>query len=336
MKVKYIRRDIPEEISEAGGAYIQLVGKSTVGLAASVKEAIRSLHCVGEASLIEGYFFGLCRSVFAGIKADGCSRSIGDLRFFVTCGGTFDLEKGLDPAVNDVRINAQLVNGVVLDVSDWSFEDVTEGRVAFAIDGVSDGVTAGVVSNARAAEINGRDFPAEVRVAFTCGTKSVDVAASKITRTVSRIDVNASAFATLGAAEDGLPIVFTVKGAYHKATKTGVFHYTPPPVPSIVKMRQVGMASDDLFSFGTAGFTITGTNLSLAAGDKVTIELWDGTTQLASNEAAVASSTDTTIVNTAGCEDTSGVQPVQWEEKTAKLVVTKGGTRIEHPIVVNA
>jgi len=169
------------------------------------------------------------------------------------------------------------------------------------------------------------------------GTKMCDLTLDAQKSYLNSLSLKIPASATVPVGSYVVRLDCVIAGTtYRLEKKVEVVTAVVPATPTIVKMRQVGMSSDDLFSFGTAGFTITGTNLSLATGDKVTIELWDGTTQLASNEATVASSSDTTIVNTAGCEDTSGVEPVAWEQNAAKLVVTKGGTRIEHPIVVNA
>jgi len=261
MQVDYIRRDVPAEISEEGGAYIQIVGKNTVGLADSIREAIKHLYCIGEPSLIEGYFVGLMRSVFEGIKDDGHPRSVGDIQFYPVCGGTFDLDKGWDPAVNDVRIKARLVNGVELDVTDWTFRDMTQGRVAFKIEKIGDGTEDGVVTTGKDIEINGSEFPAKelLSVSWRCGLKGNTVAEDKFTRTVSRLTIDKSILSTLAATDDGLPFEVTVKGCYNKAVKTGVVKYVAEPLLSI---PDVGLK---VMTATPSGETLTiGENFTLA------------------------------------------------------------------------
>jgi len=232
MQIDYIRRDVNEAISEDGGAFIQLVNKNTIGLKSSISEAKAALYVVGADSMIEGYFVGIMRSVFEGIKEDGHPRTVGDITFYPVCGGTFDLEKGWDNAVNDVRIRARLINGITLDVSGWTFRDVTEGRVSYAIDTVSNGTQTGLVTSDADAELNGRNFPAKEKlsVQWACGTKGATVPANKFAANVARITVDKTALASLTAADDGNDITMTVKGCYNKASKTAKFAYVPTPV----------------------------------------------------------------------------------------------------------
>jgi len=228
MQIDYIRRDVNEAISEDGGAFIQLVNKNTIGLRSSISEAKAALYVVGADSMIEGYFGGTMRSIFEGIKEDGHPRTVGDITFYPVCGGQFDLDKGWDPAVNDVRIKARLLNGVTLDVTDWTFRDVTEGRVSFTIDTVSNGTVKGLVSSDKNAELNGKDFPAKEKLSvfWSCGTKGGEVASDKFTANVARITIDKSVFSSLTAADDGKDIAFVVKGCYNKASKTATFSLT--------------------------------------------------------------------------------------------------------------
>jgi len=336
MKVDYIRRDIPEEISEEGGAFIQLVGKNTVGLQSSIKEAIAHLYCVGEPSLIEGYFKAIMRSVFEGIQADGHPRSVGDVQFYPVCGGQFDLDKGWDPLVNDVRIKARLVNGVTLDVSDWTFRDVTVGRVAFTVSRVSDGTTDGVVTSNKDVEINGANFPAksDLTVSWSCGTKGGDVAADKFTATVSRITIDKTAIASLTATENGMPFEVTVKGCYNKATKKAVYAHVTPPAPTVTKVKQDGQADNDIQLLESTQYDITGTNLNLGAADKLYFARYENgekveeVEQTSCKGAVTATSIHMNGINNAGMGDA-------WynaSEGGTRLIVVKDGQSVEHNV----
>jgi len=277
MQCDYIRRDVNEAISEDGGAFIQLVNKNTVGLKSSIDEARTALFVVGANSMIEGYFIGIMRSVFEGIKEDGHPRTVGDITFYPVCGGTFDLEKGWDPKVNDVRIKARLLNGITLDVTDWTFRDVTPGRVAFAIDTVSDGTVTGQVSTQANAELNGRNFPAKelLDVSWTCGAKSGTVAADKLTVNVARITIDKTAFASLTAEDNGKDIVLTVRGCYNKATKTAVLKYVAPPQPPAITGATGTGAGQKPKAVGDT-LTIVGTNLAVPARGAVGITYDNG------------------------------------------------------------
>jgi len=276
MQIDYIRRNTPESFSEEGGAYIQIVNKQTTGLSASIEEARAALHVVGSAELIEGYFVGIMKSVFEGIRDDGHPRTVGDISFYPVCGGKFDLDKGWDPAVNDVRIKARLLNGVTLDVTDWTFRDVTEGRVAFSIDTISDGTTEGRVSTQSNVDVNCRNLPAKekISVSWVCGTKSVAVASDKFTADISRVTIDKSAFASLTAEDDGKDITVILKGCYNKATKTAVVKYVP--APTITKIE-----TDDLGGLNKgAGFNFKGTGMSWdsSRGDEVKATWTEGST----------------------------------------------------------
>jgi len=342
LKVDYIRRDVPAEISEAGGAYIQLVGKSTVGLRDSIKEAIAHLFCVGEPSMIEGYFVGIMRSVFEGIRNDGHPRSVGDIQFYPVCGGTFDLDRGWDPLVNDVRVKARIVNGVTLDVGEWTFRDATLGRVPFRIEKLGNGLSAGIVSNDRDVEVNGCDFPekAMLRVSWRCGTRGGEVAAAKYARTVSRLTIDKSVLATLTAAEDGEPFEVTVKGCYNKASKAAAFRYVaPPPTPTTVtKVTQEGRPDDTARLAAVSPCVIHGTGLTLGADDKVLIELWrDGTCLDEGDLSAhdkVVSSGDTEISLSGFQWNNRSVPDGEWWDAypDTKIVVVKNNVRYEHPM----
>jgi len=78
MNKKYIKRPIPEEISEDGGASVVFVDKDTVPLDGSINDALAGNYCTGNKVLIQNLFFGLMRSMAEGVVRDGHARQIGD------------------------------------------------------------------------------------------------------------------------------------------------------------------------------------------------------------------------------------------------------------------
>ena len=168
MNIKVIKRPIPEEICEDGGASVVIVGKETVDLETSIDEAKDVLIVVGDKLLVKGMFVGLFTSMVKGIERDGNARQLGDfITLYPVPTGEFDLDKGWQPGVNGVRIRARLMNELEIDVSNWEFEDVTPGRQAFTLGSIECGEhQLGVVDFVHPVWINGKPLPRtdEIRV----------------------------------------------------------------------------------------------------------------------------------------------------------------------------
>lgn len=126
MNIKVIKKPIPAEICEDGGASVIIIGKETVDLETSIDEAKDVLIVVGDKLLVKGMFVGLFKSMVKGIERDGNARQLGDfITLYPVPTGEFDLDKGWQAGVNGVRIRARLMNELELDISNWEFEDVT-------------------------------------------------------------------------------------------------------------------------------------------------------------------------------------------------------------------
>jgi len=338
MQADYIRRDVPAEISEEGGAFIQIVGKTTVGLAESIKESLDGLHVVGSPTMIEGYFKGLMRSVFEGIAADGHPRSVGDITFYPTPGGTFDLERGWNPLFNDVRVKARLANGITLDVSGWTFRDVTPGRQAFSIESVSDGTTPGAVTVGSGAELNGRNFPAKalLRIEWTCGLKSGTVEAAKFTSNVSRINIASDGLTGLTNDDAGKAIVFAVKGCYNKASKTAMV-LAGATLPTVTNAQTPGKSANTVVFGDETPWYITGTGFQ--SGDHVTIELYNPDTGALWDSGDLTSkgkvtSLTATRIDLDGIRSDGARPDGDWinQYPRSKIVIVRGTSRVEYPV----
>ena len=182
------------------------------------------------------------KSMAAGVRRDGRPRSIeGFLTVFPVFKGQIDLEKGYDPAVNKVQIKARLLNELELDISDWSFEDVTPGKKAFKLNTVKAGSVLGVIEVGETIELNGDGLPStkageELRVHWAVeGTdKSGDIAAAKMTSDVGRADIASDALAELASETyDGKTIVFTVRGNFSSSKIPATLKYVAPVTPHL-------------------------------------------------------------------------------------------------------
>jgi len=239
MKVQIIKREIPTEISEAGGASVLIVNKETTDLETSIEESKDALIVVGDKLLVKGMFVGLFKSMITGIERDGNARSLGDfLTLYPVPTGEFDLEKGWDPAANGVRIRARLLNEMEIDISKWEFEDVTPGRQSFRLESVKAGDVTGVVVLGQAIEINGKPLPLtdEIRVdwAVRDTVKSGTIPATKVTSTVSRADIASDALDEIKSATyDGKTLDLTVRGNYANAKISAMLKYVAPVLPKI-------------------------------------------------------------------------------------------------------
>ena len=240
MRKQYIKVPIPEAISEDGGASIVFVNKQTVPLDGAVKEALAGNYCTGQATLIRNFFFGIMQSMADGVRRDGHPRQIANfLTVYPVFKGEVDLDRGYDPAVNGVMIRARLLNEMDLDITDWSFEDVTEGKRSFKLTSCTTGETDGEYRLGELGHLNGKDLPSteageELRVHWEVeGTdKSGDIPAAKLSSEIDRIDIAADALDELkDAANDGKSIVFTVRGNFSSAKISATLKYVAPPEP---------------------------------------------------------------------------------------------------------
>ena len=245
MNIKVIKKLIPEEICEDGGASVIIVGKETVDLETSIDEAKDVLIVVGDKLLVKGMFVGLFKSMIKGIERDGNARQLGDfITLYPVPTGEFDLDKGWQDGVNGVRIRARLMNELELDVSNWEFEDVTPGRQAFTLGSIECGERQlGVVDFVHPVWINGKPLPRtdEIRVDWAVeGTDSHGtVAADKVTSTASRATLAADALAELASEEyDGKTVVFTVRGNFASAKISATLRYAAPTGPTVVKVQK--------------------------------------------------------------------------------------------------
>ena len=266
MKINIVKREIPEAISEEGGAYLQFVDKQTVDLETSIQEAKNGLYVIGDTNLIKGYFSGLMKSVIDGISRDGLARQLGEyLTIYPVVKGEFDLEKGWDESVNSVAIKARLLNEMSIDITDWEFVDVTEGRVPFSIESVTSDATTGVVKPGYTVELNGKSLPAtaDLRVEWTVSEtgESGQIAAGKFTSTCTRCDLAPDALETLHReAYDGKTIVFTLRGNKAKSTIKATLEYVDT-TPVITSAKGTG-ADGKAQYIENETITITGRNLT--------------------------------------------------------------------------
>ena len=243
MKKQYIKNPIPLEISEDGGASIVFVNKQTVPLDGAITEALDGNYCTGQKTLIRNFFFGIMQSMADGVRRDGHARQLANfLTVYPVFKGEVDLDKGYDPEKNGVMIRARLLNEMDLDITDWSFEDVTEGKRSFTLTTCSTGEHDGEYQLGELGHINGKGLPStaageELRVHWEVeGTdKSGDIPAAKLSSEIDRADIAADALAELASpAYDGKKIVFTVRGNFSSAKVTATLRYVAPPVPKRV------------------------------------------------------------------------------------------------------
>ena len=249
MKIDVIKVAIPSAISEEGGAIVRLVNKTTVPLETSIKEAKAGMYVIADEQLIKDQFMGMFKSMIEGLSRDGHARQIGDfLTIFPVVKGEFDLDKGWDKSVNEVRVYARLLNELTLDITDWVFNDVTPGRAPFKLHSVSSGSEGSTVTIDTAVNINGSDLPAKadlkIEWALADGSKSGEVAAAKFTSDATRVDLAADALTGLAAADAGKEIVFTLRGNFAKATIKATLAAQPVTNPVTVTSTECGDAGD--------------------------------------------------------------------------------------------
>ena len=237
MRKQYIKQPIPEAISEDGGASIVFVNKQTVPLDGAITEALAGNYCTGQATLIRNFFFGLMQSMADGVRRDGHARQIANfLTVYPVFKGEIDMDRGYDPNVNGVMIRARLLNEMDLDITDWSFEDVTPGKRSFALTSCSTGEVIGEYRIGEIGHINGKELPStlmgeEIRVHWELeGTEmSGDIPAAKLSSETDRADIAADALAELASEEyDGKIIVFTVRGNFSSAKISATVKYAEP------------------------------------------------------------------------------------------------------------
>ena len=115
---------------------------------------------LGQEELVRANFFGLMKSAADGIRRDGHARQIGDyITIYPVVTGEIDMDRGWNPAVNGVRIIARLLNELELDITNWSFEDVTPGKQSFKLNTVSTLGVKGVAEVGKTVAINGSGLP---------------------------------------------------------------------------------------------------------------------------------------------------------------------------------
>ena len=274
--MKYVKHQIPEEISDKGGASVQLVAKQTIPLDGAIDAALEAHYCIGQKPAIMNNVFGALKSMAAGVRRDGRPRRIdGFLGLYPVFKGKVDLTKGFDPAENKVQIKARLLNEMVLDTKKWTFEDVTPGKRSFTLDSVKAGSVLGVVKIGEAIQLNGQELPStradeELRIHWAVADtdKSGDIPASKMTSDVGRADIAADALAELASEEyDGKTIVFTVRGNFSSAKISATLSYVAlvPTVDSIASEGKDGIVKGE-------DFAAVGANLSWHEGDSVTVK----------------------------------------------------------------
>ena len=268
MNIKVIKKLIPEEICEDGGASVIIVDKETVDLETSIDEAKDVLIVVGDKLLVKGIFVGLFRSMIKGIERDGNARQLGDfITLYPVPTGEFDLDKGWQSGVNGVRIRARLMNELELDVSNWEFEDVTPGRQAFTLGSVECGDRQlGVVDFVHPVWINGKPLPRTDEIRVDWAVEGTDrhgtIAADKVTSTASRATLAADALAELASEEyDGKTIVFTVRGNFSSAKISATLKYAPPPAPTLTGVKGAESGTSAIKSTGEAAI-LSGTGLA--------------------------------------------------------------------------
>ena len=238
MTKKYRKIEISPELSEEGGATAVFVDKETTPLDGAIDDAIAGNYAIGNKALIRNTFFGLMLSMADGVRRDGRPRQVaGLITVYPVFKGPVDLEKGFDPDVNNVMIRARLLKEIDLDITKWTFEDVTPGKRAFRLTTVKAGLNDGEVVVGESVEINGKDVPnkdagepVSVSWALTDGSKSGEVAAEKISGNISRIDLAEGALTGLTAEDDeGKEIEFTVRGNFSNASIKGVVRAASAP-----------------------------------------------------------------------------------------------------------
>ena len=111
MIMKCIKVPFNEEITGKAGASVQFVEKTTIPLDTTVKDAIDSLHVMGQPQLVKNNFLGLMKSIAEGVQRDGKPRKIADfLRVYPVFTGAVDLQAGVKNKYYSMR--SMLSNGL--------------------------------------------------------------------------------------------------------------------------------------------------------------------------------------------------------------------------------
>ena len=140
MNKNYVKVEIPTEVYEDGGCHPVFRDKETVALDAAIADAVDGQYALGNKLLVRQTFFGLMQSMADGVRRDGHARQIGDfITVYPVFKGPVDPDRGFDPAVNKVMIRARLLNEMELDITDWTFVDVTPGKRAFTLTRITSG-----------------------------------------------------------------------------------------------------------------------------------------------------------------------------------------------------
>ena len=240
MKINVIKKEIPASFNEKGGARVQIVDKTTIPLETSIKEAVKGMTVVGDELLVQAQFEGIMRSMAEGVARDGNARQLDDfLTVYAQPYGPIDLDKGWDSDVNGFSIKARLLNEMEIDITEWTFNDVTKGRKAFKVESVSTGESDEAIILGEVVHVNGGEFPeiAKTRVEWsvTDTDKSGEVASAHLSGDCSRIDIAAAALAEIKSeAYDGKEIVFTVRGNFAKATAKATLKYVADPLAPVI------------------------------------------------------------------------------------------------------
>ena len=275
MTKKYRKIEISPELSEEGGATAVFVDKETTPLDGAIDDAIAGNYAIGNKALIRNTFFGLMQSMADGVRRDGRPRQVaGLITVYPVFKGPVDLEKGFDPDVNSVMIRARLLKEIDLDITKWTFEDVTPGKRAFRLTTVKAGEKDGEVVVGSAVEINGKDVPnksagepVSVSWALTDGSKSGEVAAEKISGNISRIGLAEGALTGLTAEDDdGKEIEFTVRGNFSNATIKGVVRAASAPTLVVTGATSCVNPWTIHGPSGTGQFRMVGENILCTAG----------------------------------------------------------------------
>lgn len=257
---KCIKIPFNEEITGKSGASVRFVDQRTVPLDTTVQAAVDGLFVIGQPQLVKNNFLGLFKSMAAGVQRDAKPRKIADfLRVYPVFTGAVDLDKGYDPKENGVYLAAELLNEMKLDISGWSFEDVTEGRKSIAIESIT-GSDIGVVDPTMGIELNGRGLSGTHAVELQLeGGEVVKVDPAHISGDVSRMDIAAEALAPFKKAfNDGKALTITVRGNFAKATKTATLKYAVEPGPHIESLKSRATRGEGEWRVFADVFDITG------------------------------------------------------------------------------
>lgn len=266
---KCIKVPFVEEVTGKPGAQVLFVEQSTSSLDTTVQAAVDGLYCLGNAQLVKNTFLGLFRSMLAGVMRDGKPRKIADfIRAYPVFTGAVDLDKGFDPKENGVYLAVELLNEMKLDISGWSFEDVTEGRKAITIESVK-GIDFGVVDPTKNVEINGRGLSGSHKVELQLeGGEVIAVAPEYVSGDIARMDIAKEALAQfMDPANDGKALAITVRGNFAKATKTVTLSITGPAPLKFTKIVSTATGNENEWKImrDTLKITIAGDDDTVTA-----------------------------------------------------------------------